>query len=171
MQAAKSFTQTALAAFTSALRMIWRALHSCLNVLQGDGLEGWQEAAPYNAIHVGASASRIPPALIEQLSPGGRLVLPVGGEGDSQVLKIIDKDLDGRLKEVDSFGVRYVITYSHSSTVSGCKSITYMRSPFLSRTPLWQSLCTFDKIFLSHSNCFYFKHKWQKLTKCYILRS
>ena len=69
-------------------------------------MQGWQEGAPYNAIHVGASASKIPPALIEQLGPGGRLVLPVGGEGDAQVLKIIDKDLDGKLKEVDSFGVR-----------------------------------------------------------------
>ena len=36
------------------------------------------------------------------------MVLPVGAEGDAQVLKIIDKDLEGKLKEVDSFGVRYI---------------------------------------------------------------
>ena len=53
----------------------YRAVH----VRAGDGYRGWPEAAPFDAILVTAAAPRVPPALLEQLAPGGRLVIPLGG--------------------------------------------------------------------------------------------
>lgn len=60
----------------------------------GDGSQGYAELAPYNRVLVTAAASRVPPALFDQLVEGGILVIPVGGE-DSQMLQVIHKR-DGR---------------------------------------------------------------------------
>lgn len=78
------------------------------NVLQGNGMQGWAEDGPYNAIHVGASAAEIPRALLDQLAPGGRLVLPVGAPGDKQSLKVIDRDDKDGFYSKDMMGVQYV---------------------------------------------------------------
>jgi protein-L-isoaspartate(D-aspartate) O-methyltransferase len=59
-----------------------------------DGALGWARYAPFDAILVAAAASDVPPALLEQLAPGGRLVIPVGGPG-SQELKVIRRKTDG----------------------------------------------------------------------------
>ena len=74
--------------------------------LNADGRLGWAELAPYDAIHVGAAAPEIPEALIEQLKPGGRLVIPVGTF--IQELKVIDKKNDGSITIRDKLPVRYV---------------------------------------------------------------
>ena len=71
-----------------------------------DGRDGFPEHAPYDAIHVGAAAPSIPPALTDQLKPGGRLVIPVGEV--FQELIVIDKDLKGELKKSEHLSVRYV---------------------------------------------------------------
>jgi protein-L-isoaspartate(D-aspartate) O-methyltransferase len=61
----------------------------------GDGYLGWPEQAPFDGILVTAAAPRIPPALVEQLRPGARLVLPVGEPHGRQELLLVEKDHDG----------------------------------------------------------------------------
>jgi protein-L-isoaspartate(D-aspartate) O-methyltransferase len=67
--------------------------YSRVGIRVGDGSRGWAEHAPYDKILVTAAAERPPPALLEQLKPGGRMVMPVGGE--EQQLTVIDKDETG----------------------------------------------------------------------------
>jgi protein-L-isoaspartate(D-aspartate) O-methyltransferase len=62
----------------------------------GDGALGWSEAAPFDAVIVTAAPERLPPALLDQLVPGGRLVAPIGSASeDDQVLMLMEKDRDG----------------------------------------------------------------------------
>lgn len=77
-----------------------------LSLHTGDGRLGFAERAPYDAIHVGAAAATVPPALLEQLKPGGRMVIPVGDL--FQDLVVIDKDLQGEVTQWDYTQVRYV---------------------------------------------------------------
>jgi protein-L-isoaspartate(D-aspartate) O-methyltransferase len=75
-----------------------------------DGRLGWPEYAPFDAIHVGAAADVVPRALLEQLKPGGRMVIPIGPEGGDQKLVAIDRDETDPSKYIqkDITGVRYV---------------------------------------------------------------
>jgi protein-L-isoaspartate(D-aspartate) O-methyltransferase len=79
---------------------------SNVGIRVGDGSRGWPEHAPFDKILVTAAAERTPSALLEQLKPGGRLVLPVGSEG-VQVLTVIDKDAAGQLKARKLISVRF----------------------------------------------------------------
>jgi len=78
-----------------------------VNVRVGDGSRGWAEHAPFDKILVTAAADRPPPALIEQLKPGGRLVLPMGQAESSQQLTVIDKDVAGRTRSRELIPVRF----------------------------------------------------------------
>lgn len=82
-----------------------------------DGRLGWPEFAPYDAIHVGAAAPDIPPALLEQLKPGGRMVIPVGNL--FQYLKVVDKNPDGSISVRDETSVRYVPLTSREAQLRG----------------------------------------------------
>ncbi len=73
----------------------------------GDGSRGWAEHAPFDKVLVAAGAERVPPALLEQLKPGGRLVLPVG-PGEAQWLTVVDKGAeDGRARARQVIPVRF----------------------------------------------------------------
>jgi protein-L-isoaspartate(D-aspartate) O-methyltransferase len=72
----------------------------------GDGSRGWPEHAPFDRILVSVAAKRPPAALIEQLKPGGRLVLPLGSR-DEQMLTVIDKDAAGELRTRKLIPVRF----------------------------------------------------------------
>lgn len=72
----------------------------------GDGFQGWPEEAPFDAIIVTAAPPEIPPALLEQLAQGGRMVIPVGKY--IQNLKLVTKDMSGRIAEEKLIAVRFV---------------------------------------------------------------
>ena len=72
--------------------------HRNVTVRAGDGYAGWPEHAPFDAIIVTAGATRVPPPLIAQLRPGGRLVIPVGPSGGAQQLTLVTKDARGRVR-------------------------------------------------------------------------
>lgn len=74
----------------------------------GDGAEGWPEAAPFDAIIVTAAPTAIPPALVEQLGRGGRMVIPVGPTAQDQTLFLVTKDAAGAVWQRELFGVRFV---------------------------------------------------------------
>ncbi|RWH84626.1 MAG: protein-L-isoaspartate(D-aspartate) O-methyltransferase [Mesorhizobium sp.] len=79
---------------------------SNVSIRVGDGSRGWPEHAPFNKILVTVAAERVPPALLDQLKPGGRLVLPVGPE-EVQLLTVINKDSAGQLKTRKLIPVRF----------------------------------------------------------------
>src|SRR6185295_6855753 len=82
--------------------------YGSIEIRIGDGYQGWPERAPFDAIVVTAAAPRVPPALVAQLKPGGRMVIPVGGEGEIQYLKLVTKRVDGGYDEKRVLPVRFV---------------------------------------------------------------
>lgn len=84
------------------------ARQRCANVevRVGDGSRGWPAHAPFDKVIVTAAPVSIPPALVDQLKPGGRMVLPAGPP-DEQQLIVLDKALDGSVSTRKIFGVRF----------------------------------------------------------------
>jgi protein-L-isoaspartate(D-aspartate) O-methyltransferase len=82
--------------------------YSNVEVRQGDGYAGWPERAPFDRIMVTAGADHIPKPLLDQLRPGGRMVIPLGRRPDSLQLTLIDKDLKGRVRKRALLPVRFV---------------------------------------------------------------
>ena len=79
-----------------------------VEIVEGDGTLGWPAEAPFDAILVAASGSHIPKPLTDQLSSGGRLVMPVGEPGWAQKLVKVTRGKDGLLRQSDLGGVRFV---------------------------------------------------------------
>lgn len=74
----------------------------------GDGYRGWPEHAPFDAIIVTAAVTPIPPPLLQQLKPGGRMVIPVGRQWANQTLMLVEKDRAGKIRERRVAAVRFV---------------------------------------------------------------
>ena len=79
-----------------------------VEVKHGDGYLGWPEHAPFDAIIVTAGAPHVPRPLLQQLKPGGRMVIPVGPAYLTQQLKLIQKGADGSIKEERIIPVAFV---------------------------------------------------------------
>ena len=86
-----------------------RALgYTNVELLTGDGNQGWPEHAPYDGIIVTAAAPVIPPALIEQLKPGGKLVIPSGPQYGPQELLLLSKNEHGQVQRRSVIAVAFV---------------------------------------------------------------
>ena len=85
-----------------------------IEVRVGDGTRGWPEHAPFDRILVTAAAEEPPPALIEQLEPGGRMIIPIGGH-DIQQLSVIDKTGSSEIRTREIMPVRFTELETSSS--------------------------------------------------------
>ena len=82
--------------------------YQTITALYGDGYFGFEPGAPYDAIIVTAAAEHVPPPLLKQLKPGGRMVIPVGRSGWTQNLQLISKAADGSISTRNLMPVRFV---------------------------------------------------------------
>jgi protein-L-isoaspartate(D-aspartate) O-methyltransferase len=92
----------------SAAKRLERLGYDNIVTRLGDGYFGWEEQAPFDAIVVTAAASHVPPPLIRQLKPGGRMVIPVGGRFTVQYLLLIEKSPEGEVVTRQISAVRFV---------------------------------------------------------------
>jgi protein-L-isoaspartate(D-aspartate) O-methyltransferase len=91
-----------------ARQRLQRLGYDNVEIIEGDGTKGCRDHAPFDAILAAASGSHVPRPLVEQLAPGGRIVMPVGEPGWVQELIKVTKQEDGILKQEDLGGVRFV---------------------------------------------------------------
>jgi protein-L-isoaspartate(D-aspartate) O-methyltransferase len=92
----------------SAASTLRRLGYGNVTVRSGDGYLGWPEEAPFDIIIVTAAPEEVPAALVAQLKPGGRLIVPVGRVYDVQDLQLIEKDAAGRVSTRSVIPVRFV---------------------------------------------------------------
>ena len=93
---------------TQARARLQRLGYDNVTTRLGDGYYGWEEHAPFDSIVVTAAASHVPPPLIEQLRPGGRMIIPVGGRFMTQQLILITKTEQGEITSRQIAAVRFV---------------------------------------------------------------
>ena len=99
----------------SAADRLRRLGYANVTVRVGDGYFGWPEAAPFDGIIVTAAAGHIPPPLLQQLKPNGRMVIPVGPPFGLQHLTVVQRGADGRITTRQLFPVSFVpLTGEHS---------------------------------------------------------
>ncbi len=82
--------------------------YTTINTKIGDGYKGWPEHQPFDAIIVTAAPGHIPNALLQQLAPGGRMIIPVGQTFSVQNLMLITKDTEGKITKKNLMPVRFV---------------------------------------------------------------
>ena len=93
---------------TIARERMRRLGYDNVEIVEGDGSTGWPSEAPYNAILAAASGSHVPPTLVDQLAPGGRIVMPLGDPGSVQELVKVTKGPGDKLIRENLGGVRFV---------------------------------------------------------------
>ena len=91
-----------------AIKHFKRLGYSNVEARVGDGYYGWPSEAPFDGIVVTAAAGHIPPPLIKQLKPGGRMVIPVGGRFQVQQLMLVEKSVDDKVTTRQILPVRFV---------------------------------------------------------------
>ena len=111
---AEVFSVEVVEEFAEAAKARFDILGYEIDVRVGDGTRGWPEHAPFDRILVTAAAEEPPPALIEQLEPGGRMVIPIGGQ-DIQQLSVIDKTGSGEIRTREIMPVRFTELETSSS--------------------------------------------------------
>lgn len=105
---AEVWTVEVVEEFTSEAAMRLLALgHVGVTLRVGDGSRGWAEHAPYHRILVTAAAKEPPSALVEQLDTGGRMVIPIGPEGEVQQLSVVEKTGAGAIEMREVMPVRF----------------------------------------------------------------
>ena len=92
----------------SAARRLEKLGYDNVETRCGDGYQGWPQKAPFDGIVVTAAAPFIPPALLEQLKPGGRMAIPVGLPSLHQELMLVSRDQDGETRSSSLLGVAFV---------------------------------------------------------------
>jgi protein-L-isoaspartate(D-aspartate) O-methyltransferase len=92
----------------AARERLERLRYDNVEVRHGDGFFGWPEEAPFDAILVTAAAGYVPPPLVEQLRPGGRMVIPVGSIYGIQNLVLVEKPAEGPVRTRTLLPVRFV---------------------------------------------------------------
>ena len=92
----------------NAKKTLERLGYKNITVKAGDGYHGWLDAAPFDAILVTAAPEQVPAPLIKQLKPGGRMIIPVGEQGHTQSLRVIEKSTSGAITERDVLPVGFV---------------------------------------------------------------
>jgi protein-L-isoaspartate(D-aspartate) O-methyltransferase len=88
-------------------------------LLNLDGRNGYKELGPYQLIHVGAAAEKIPQVLVDQLAKGGRMFIPIGLDPDNQYIYVVDKDLNGNVTYKKTISVCYVLLTSKEKQLRG----------------------------------------------------
>ena len=91
-----------------AAKLLEELGYNQVQVRIGDGYEGWPEAAPFDRIIVTCAPESIPQALLDQLATGGRMVIPVGGQYETQYMVEVTKDKKGRISRKEHYPVRFV---------------------------------------------------------------
>ena len=106
---ARVYSVERIAALTEVARSHFEKLnYRNIDTLVGNGYDGWPEHAPYDAIVVTAAASHIPDALIEQLKPGGNMVVPIGLANMHQELMLVKKDANDEINVESILPVAFV---------------------------------------------------------------
>jgi protein-L-isoaspartate(D-aspartate) O-methyltransferase len=93
---------------SAAAERLKRLNYAKIEVKSGDGYFGWPEHAPFDGILVTAAVTQIPPPLVQQLKPGGRMVIPVGGAFLPQYLVLVEKKPDGKVTTRQLLPVQFV---------------------------------------------------------------
>lgn len=92
----------------SARECLRRLHYDNVHVRTGDGSEGWPQHAPYDGVIVTAASEQVPPALIDQMREGARMVIPIGGPREVQWLTVVDKQAGGNVFARRVLAVRFV---------------------------------------------------------------
>ena len=103
---AEVFSVEIVEEFAEAAKTRFTALGYDIEVRVGDGSRGWSDHSPFDRILVTAAAQDVPTALIDQLAPGGRVVIPLGGQ-DVQQLSVVEKNVAGSTETREIMPVRF----------------------------------------------------------------